>query len=59
MSIAPNPSTIEWKTGNRVPMTGEYVDQYGYHSTHYIHGTFPPCINRKGECAFRKLVRTF
>jgi hypothetical protein len=45
-----------WKTGQRVPATGYYKDQYGYVSHHTVHGTFPPCIDRKGECAYRKYV---
>ena len=43
-----------WKTGQRVPADGHYVDQYGYVSWHEKGGTFPPCIDRDGECAFRK-----
>jgi hypothetical protein len=46
-----------FKTGERVPVTGLYVDQYGVHSFHQAHRTFPPCIGRKGECAYRKFVR--
>ena len=42
-----------FKTGQRVPWTGEYVDQYGAASFHEAHSTFPPCIGRKGECAYR------
>ena len=46
-----------WKTGQRVPMTGWWTDQYGL-VNHFDQGTtFPPCIDRKGECAFRKLIR--
>ena len=44
-----------WKTGQRVPMSGWYVDQYGYTTYHAAHRTFPPCIGRKGQCAFRTL----
>lgn len=45
-----------WKTGQRVPMAGNYADQYGV-VTHFSAGrTFPPCIDRKGECAFRHLI---
>lgn len=45
-----------WKTGQRVPMSGTWADQYGavYHFT--TGTTFPPCIDRKGECAYRVLV---
>jgi hypothetical protein len=46
-----------WKTGQRVPITGNYRDQYGTVSTHEAHRTFPPCIGRKGECAHRTLIR--
>jgi hypothetical protein len=46
-----------WKTGQRVPATGYYVDQYGVGSFHVQHRTFPPCVGRKGECAYRRLVR--
>jgi hypothetical protein len=46
-----------WKTGQRVPRTGVYVDQYGVHTSHDEGGTFPPCVGRKGECAFRRVVR--
>jgi len=45
-----------WKTGQRVPVTGTWHDQYG-DVTHFAAGhTFPPCIGRKGECAFRHMV---
>lgn len=44
-----------WKTGQRVPRTGSYIDQYGVVTFHDAGGTFPPCIGRKGECAFRRL----
>lgn len=43
----------EWKTGQRVPTTGNYADQYGLVTWHEQGGTFPPCIDRKGECAWR------
>lgn len=46
-----------WKTGQRVPATGEWQDQYGQVNTFREHGTFVTCIGRKGECAFRSLVR--
>ncbi len=49
-------SSLSYKTGMRVPLTGNYVDQYGYVSFHEVHHTFPPCIGRNGECAFRTLV---
>ncbi|MCD5419778.1 hypothetical protein LRS71_09450 [Rhodococcus pyridinivorans] len=51
--LGPNGS---WKTGQRVPADGNYVDQYGFVSTHEKHASFPPCIGRKGEVAYRKLV---
>lgn len=43
-----------WKTGQRVPESGYYVDQYGSTSLHEAGGTFPPCIGREGECAYRR-----
>jgi hypothetical protein len=43
-----------YKTGQRVPLTGSWVDQYNVTTTHEAGGTFPPCIGRKGECAFRR-----
>jgi len=46
-----------WKTGQRVPTTDIYVDQYGVASHHEEGRSFPPCIGRKGECAFRKPYR--
>lgn len=49
--------SVRWKTGQRVPVTGNYRDQYGVVSHHEVHRTFPPCIGRKGEGAFRYLVR--
>lgn len=45
-----------WKTGQRVPFTSRYVDQYGVPSTHFVGDTFPPCVGRKGVCAYRKPV---
>ena len=42
-----------FKTGQRVPRTGNYTDQYGVTTFHMAHGTFPPCVGRKGECALR------
>jgi len=47
---------MRFKTGMRVPVTSWYVDQYGYVSHHEAHRTFPPCIGRKGECAYRTLL---
>lgn len=43
-----------WKTGQRVPATGHYTDQYAFTSFHEAGATFGPCIGRKGECAYRK-----
>lgn len=43
-----------WKTGQRVPWTGYWTDQYGRTTHHAAGATFPPCIDRKGECAFRR-----
>lgn len=45
-----------WKTGQRVPVTGFWVDQHGVITHHEEHRTFPPCIGRKGEAAFRTLM---
>jgi len=45
-----------WKTGQRVPWTGKWRDQHG-DVAHFRSGsTFPPCIGRKGECAFRHWI---
>ena len=55
-NLNPRAMPVEWKTGNRVPFRGTYKDQYGYVSEHEAHHTFPPCIGRKGECAYRTLV---
>lgn len=54
--LGPNGS---WKTGQRVPVTGVYVDQDGVVSEHDEHDTFPPCVGfgRKGEVAYRYLIR--
>lgn len=49
--LGPNGS---WKTGQRVPRDGHYVDQYGVTTWHERGATFPPCIGRKGECAYRR-----
>ena len=46
-----------WKTGQRVPFTGDYEDQHRVVSFHEAGSTFPPCIGRKGECAFRLPVK--
>ncbi len=46
-----------FKTGQRVPWDGTYRDQYGVMSHHATHTTFPPCIGRQGECAYRKLIK--
>ena len=46
-----------WKTGQRVPFSGSWSDQYGHVSWHDAGSTFPPCIDRKGECAFRFLIQ--
>lgn len=43
-----------FKTGQRVPFADQWVDQYHVITTHEAGGTFPPCIGRKGECAFRR-----
>ncbi len=45
-----------WTTGQRVPFAGVWVDQHGVRSHHDVGATFPPCIDRKGECAFRYLI---
>lgn len=47
-----------WKTGQRVPETGLYVDQYGVASRFEAGTTFPPTVGFRGdsECAYRKLV---
>ncbi|WP_438354112.1 hypothetical protein [Microbacterium sp. CJ88] len=45
-----------WKTGQRVPFSGTWADQYAVVTHHEIGATFPPCIDRPGECAYRYLV---
>ena len=53
--LGPNGS---WKTGQRVPFTGEWMDQYGQINHFEVYTTFPPVVARKGgECAFRRLIR--
>lgn len=42
-----------WKTGQRVPFTGYFIDQHGIVSWHQEHRTFPPAIGRKGSVAYR------
>ncbi|MGW1998211.1 hypothetical protein [Embleya sp. NPDC001921] len=44
-----------WKTGQRVPETGHYADQYGLVQHFEIATTFPPCMNLddESECAYR------
>jgi hypothetical protein len=54
--LGQDPLTDLWKTGQRVPMTGSWVDQHGMVTYHEEHTTFPPCIGRKGECAYRRLT---
>lgn len=46
-----------WVTGQRVPVTGDWADQYGIVTHHEVGRTFPPCLDRKGEAACRFLVR--
>jgi len=46
-----------WKTGQRAPITGYWADQYGMVIHIERDHTFPPCIGRKGECAFRRLIK--
>lgn len=48
-----------WKTGQRVPSTGLYVDQHNVVTTHEAGATFPPCIGRKGEAAYRLSYEAF
>ena len=55
MAHTPKGPKGSWKTGQRVPADGMYVDQYGFTSWHERNSTFPPCIGRKGECAYRIL----
>lgn len=47
-----------WKTGQRVPETGNWVDQHGQ-MNHFDEGTtFPPCVSWKGgDVAYRQLVK--
>lgn len=48
-----------FKTGQRVPVSGWWSDQYGVITFHAEHNTFPPCIDRKGECAYRELIQEY
>lgn len=43
-----------WKTGQRVPWSGHYADQFRVVTYHDRGTTFPPCIGRKGTGAYRK-----
>jgi hypothetical protein len=43
-----------YKTGQRVPLAGYWVDQFGEITNHDSGATFPPCVGRKGTCAFRR-----
>lgn len=45
-----------WKTGQRVPAGGQWVDQFGEVDNFVTGTTFPPCIGRKAECAYRTQV---
>lgn len=46
-----------WKTGQRVPSSGLWTDQYGQVNRFEVHSTFPPVVARKGgECAYRRFV---
>lgn len=45
-----------WKTGQRVPFTGIYVDQYDDVTHHEVGATFPPCVDHPRECAYRHLI---
>ena len=45
-----------WKTGQRVPESGNWQDQYGQVSWFNKYGTFICCIGRD-EGAFRTLIR--
>lgn len=63
MGIKPsqNPWVIVYKTGNRVQVSGHYVDQDGETSRHLEHGTFPPTFKTKsragGDCAYYRLSK--
>lgn len=56
MKRQPKGPNGSWKSGQRVPFTGDYTDQYNFVSHHDAGATFPPCIGRKGECAYRRQV---
>lgn len=47
---------LVWKTGQRVPFSGRWVDQHGVVTRHEAHRTFPECLGRKGECAWRRYL---
>ncbi|OYN82954.1 hypothetical protein [Mycolicibacterium sphagni] len=49
--LGPNGS---WKQGQRVPVGGQWIDQFGRILDLTAHFTFPP-IPVKGECTFWKL----
>lgn len=45
-----------WKTGQRAPITGYWKDQHGQVIHIEVGRTFPPCLDRQGECANRHLL---
>jgi hypothetical protein len=55
--LRPKGPNNTFKTGQRVPWSGTYVDQYDVPSRHKAGKIFPPCLGRRGECAYRKLVK--
>jgi hypothetical protein len=53
--LGPNAS---WKTGQRVPITGHWVDQHGQVNLFEERSTFPPVVSSKGgDVAYRTLVK--
>lgn len=56
MTVSTPKSEAVWKTGMRVPVDGVYEDQFGTRTFHAAHRTFPPCVDHKGEAAYRHLV---
>lgn len=56
---APDLWGMTYKTGNRVPVTGDYRDQRGVVVTFYKYTTFSPLCGKGtgGGCAYYRLVK--
>lgn len=46
-----------WMTGQRAPVSGVWIDQFGDMAEFNAGHTFPPCTGRKRTCAYRHLIR--